>query len=79
MGERATCKGKSLASSDDNGEGLGEDKVNKDTCKLTVATLEQQFDKIPVSSWYMSMIIPLWVFFSVIGLTKCLCQQMMVN
>lgn len=68
MGERATCKGKSLASSDDNGEGLGEDKVNKDTCKLTVATLEQQFDKILVSSWYMSMIIPLWVFFSSLGL-----------
>ena len=31
MGERATCKGKSLASSDDNGEGLG--KKTKSTKK----------------------------------------------
>lgn len=40
MGERVICKGKSLVSFDDNGEGFGEDKVNKDICKLIVVILE---------------------------------------
>ena len=37
MGEIAASKGKSLASSKENGESLGEDKVDKD--ELTAATM----------------------------------------
>ena len=45
-----------LASSDENGGGLEESEVDEDG--LSVATLEQRFDKtVPVSAWYVKILL----------------------
>ena len=45
-----------MASSDENGGGLEEDEVDEDG--LSVATLEQRFDKtLPGIAWYVKMLL----------------------